>query len=103
MKKLLTVISSICIVAAGAATTLAASGQELFNRHCVACHKDGGNIVNPKRTLKKTDLAQNGIKDSQGFVKYLRNPGAAMTRFDQKALPDKDAKAIAEYVLKTFK
>ena len=33
----------------------------------------------------------------------MRNPGEGMTKFDAKTISDKDAKAIAEYVLKTFK
>jgi cytochrome c6 len=33
----------------------------------------------------------------------MRAPEAGMTKFDKKTIPDKDAKAIAEYVLKTFK
>jgi cytochrome c6 len=33
----------------------------------------------------------------------MRNPGPGMTKFDKKEISDKEAKAIAEYVLKTFK
>jgi cytochrome c6 len=33
----------------------------------------------------------------------MRNPGPGMTKFDEKTLPQKDAKAIAEYIHKTFK
>jgi cytochrome c6 len=55
------------------------------------------------KTLKKADLAKNKIKSEADLVKYLRNPGPGMTKFDAKALPDKDAKEVAEYVLKTFK
>jgi cytochrome c6 len=36
-------------------------------------------------------------------VKTMRNPGPGMTAFDAKTISDQDAKAIAEYVLKTFK
>jgi cytochrome c6 len=32
----------------------------------------------------------------------MRNPGPGMTAFDEKTIPDTDAKEIAEYVLKTF-
>lgn len=103
MKKQHAIIASIIIVACGAATSFAATGEELFKQHCVACHKDGGNIINPKRTLNKKDLAQEGIKNAQGIVKYMRKPGPGMTKFDQATLSDKDAKAIADYVLKTFK
>lgn len=103
MKKMLTVIVSTVFIAGGATTSLAASGQELFNLHCASCHKDGGNIINPKRTLSKKAMAEEGIKNAQGVVKFMRNPGPGMTKFDKATLPDKDAKAIAEYILKTFK
>jgi cytochrome c6 len=103
MKKLLTMTASTMLIAAGAATVLAATGQELFKQHCAVCHPDGGNIIKPKLTLQKKNLEQQGIKDWKGIVKNMRNPGAGMTKFDEKTIPDKDAKAIAEYVLKTFK
>lgn len=103
MKKQHAIIASIIIVACGAATSFAATGEELFKQHCASCHKDGGNIINPKRTLSKKAMAQEGIKNAQGVVKFMRNPGPGMTKFDKNTLPDKDAKAIADYILKTFK
>lgn len=84
-------------------SALAASGEALFKQHCEVCHPDGGNTVNPQRTLHKKDLDQQGIKNWEGIVKNMRNPGPGMTAFDAKTISDKDAKAIAEYVLKTFK
>ena len=103
MKKMLTIIATAVSVFAGAAIALAASGEELFKQHCAVCHPGGGNIIKPQHTLQKKHLEQQGIKNWQGIVKTLRNPGPGMTKFDEKTLPDKDAKAIAEYVLKTFK
>ena len=85
--------------AAGAAT----SGEELFKLHCAACHPDGGNIINPKKTLKKADREANGVKGTKDIIGLMRKPGPGMTAFDAKTIPDKDARAIAEYVLKTFK
>jgi cytochrome c6 len=74
-----------------------------FEEHCASCHKDGGNIVNPKKTLSKKDREANGVKSTADIVKLMRNPGPGMTKFDEKAVPDKEAKAIANYVIKTFK
>jgi cytochrome c6 len=74
-----------------------------FEEHCAACHKDGGNIVNPKKTLSKKDREANGVKSAADIVKLMRNPGPGMTKFDEKTVPDKEAKAIANYVVKTFK
>jgi cytochrome c6 len=78
-------------------------GGAIFKEKCAMCHPDGGNIMKADKTLKKADLAKNKIKSDADLVKYLRNPGPGMTKFDAKALPDKDAKEVAEYVLKTFK
>lgn len=78
-------------------------GEKAFVEHCAVCHKDGGNIVNPVKTLQKKSLAANGIGTPNDIVKNMRNPGPAMTRFDKEAIDDKTAQSIAEYILKTFK
>lgn len=103
MKKQLVFTSAALIMALAASTSFAASGEELFKQHCAVCHPEGGNIIKPSNTLHKKDLAKNGVKGWQGVVKYMRKPGEGMTTFDKKTVSDKDAKAIAEYVLKTFK
>ncbi len=81
----------------------AKSGEAMFKEHCAVCHPDGGNIVTPGKTLHKKDFNANNIKKPEDIVKTMRKPGPGMTAFDQKTITDKDAKAIAEYVLKTFK
>jgi cytochrome c6 len=79
------------------------SGEALFKEHCALCHPDGSNIVNPKKTLHKKDLDANNIKSKDDIVKIMRKPGPGMNTFDAKIISDKDAKEIAEYVLKTFR
>ena len=78
-------------------------GAKEFNEHCAACHPDGGNIINAKKTLKKADLAANKLAKVNDIVKYMRNPGPGMTKFDEKTIDAKEAKAIAEFILKSFK
>jgi cytochrome c6 len=78
------------------------SGGSLFKEHCSLCHPDGGNIVNPKKTLHNKDLEANNIKSKDDIVKLMRKPGPGMTTFDVKIIPDKDAREIAEYIMKTF-
>ncbi|MCL5023678.1 MAG: c-type cytochrome [Nitrospirae bacterium] len=80
----------------------AKDGEALFKQHCSPCHPDGGNTVNPQKTLHKKDREANGVKSAPDIIGKMRNPGPGMTKFDEKTLPDKDAQAIAEYVLKTF-
>ena len=78
-------------------------GKKEFEEHCAVCHKDGGNTVNPAKTLSKKDLEANGVKSAKDIVGKMRKPGTGMTPFDKKTISDKEAKAIAEYILKTFK
>ena len=79
------------------------TGEAEFKKHCAVCHPEGGNIVNPKKTLHKKDLDANKIKTPADIIKTMRNPGQGMNKFDEKTVPDTDAKAVAEYILKKFK
>jgi cytochrome c6 len=74
-----------------------------FEKHCAVCHPGGTNIVNKEKPLNKVALKKNGIKSWKDIVAKMRNPEPGMTKFDKKEISDKEAKAIAEYVLKTFK
>ncbi len=102
-------ILSVLIVLGLAVTAVSArdaaktkSGEELFKTNCV-CHPDGGNIVNPSKTLHKKDREANGVKKVADVIARMRNPGPGMTRFDQSTIPDRDARKIADYIFKTFK
>ncbi len=102
MKKQLILTVGAVTLALAASTLFAATGEELFKQNCAACHPDGGNVINQKHTLHKNHLEKEGIKNWKGIVKSMRSPGPGMTRFDAKTISDKDARAIAEYILKTF-
>jgi cytochrome c6 len=108
MKKTLLVSSAIAaavfVVSGGVAAQPAAknAGEAEFKEHCAVCHPNGGNIVNAKKTLFKAGREANNIKTAADIVKNMRNPGPGMTKFDEKTLSNKDAQAIAEYILKAF-
>lgn len=85
------------------ASTYAINGEAKFKEHCTSCHADGGNIIKADKTLSRKDREKNGVKTSKDIVKLMRKPGEGMTTFDKKTISDKEAKAIAEYILKTFK
>ncbi len=78
-------------------------GAKEFKEHCAVCHPNGGNTINPKKTLSKKDREANGVKTEKDIIKNMRNPGPGMQKFDTKTVSDKEAKAIADYILKTFK
>jgi cytochrome c6 len=85
-----------------AAETGSTAGADLFEQHCAVCHSGGGNIVNKQKTLYKDVRESNGIKSTDDIIKIMRNPGPGMSAFDKTAISDKDAKEIADYILKTF-
>ena len=55
-------------------------GAALFQKHCVACHPDGGNIINPANTLKKiTPLVTVGAAPAAAATAPVTTP-ARMTK-----------------------
>ena len=110
MKKVLTVavamLSLSVLATPGFADTK--KGEKIdakheFEEHCASCHPKGGNIVNAKKTLDKKSLTASGIKTDKDIIAKMRNPGPGMTKFDEKVISNPEAKAIAGYILKTFK
>ena len=98
MKKgiILATLALSATMMASAASAAPADGEAIFKAKCASCHPDGGNIMNPKQTLK-------GMKDSKKIVSKIRKGGGGMTAFDAKAISDADAKKVAAYIIKTFK
>ena len=93
----------LCRAVPAEAAAEASPGEQAFVKNCAVCHPKGGNIINPAKTLDKKALAANGIREPADILGKMRNPGPGMTRFDEKAIPDGTARAIADYILKTFK
>lgn len=106
MKKIVTfalTLPATCLLLSITNTVQAATtGKDLFTQHCSACHSDGGNIINPQKSLHKTDREENKVNTVEVIIGKMRNPGPGMSKFDTNFLPDADAKVIAEYILKTF-
>lgn len=90
-------------VACGQNPEVVSGGEGLFKQYCQACHPNGKNIINPAKTLYAQDLKKNNRETPEAIVQIIRKAPAGMTSFDDKALPDKDAEAIARYILQTFK
>ncbi|MBK5274104.1 MAG: c-type cytochrome [Desulfuromonadales bacterium] len=78
-------------------------GEALFKQYCAACHPNGGNVSDPDRPLYGSVLKARHIRTPEDIVRIMRRPLSRMIRFDVSTLSDKDAHAIAMYVLKTFK
>ncbi|MDH4099636.1 MAG: c-type cytochrome [Nitrospirota bacterium] len=101
MKKITAVIAAAFLVSS-VSVALASNGEEVFNKNCKACHANGGNIANPKKTLKKADMDANNLKTVDDVVKLIRNATKPMPSYDASKISDADAKAVSEYILKTF-
>jgi cytochrome c6 len=80
------------------------SGKTLFEKHCALCHRDGGNVVNPRKTLKKKDLDASGLKSTDALVGYMMNPGVGMPKLvhEDREITKVQAQGIATYILETF-
>jgi mono/diheme cytochrome c family protein len=89
--------------ASPAASEQGSDGEVLFKQQCAPCHPGGGNLVTPKKPLSRKSLQADQITKPEDIVNIMRNPGPGMNRFDESAIPEKEAMAIAEYILKTFK
>jgi cytochrome c6 len=96
MKKSIILATLVLSTALLVSAASAADGEVTFKAKCASCHPDGGNIINPKETLK-------GMKDSKKIVSKVRKGGGGMPAFDAKAISDADAKQLADYIIKTFK
>lgn len=78
------------------------SGETLFKQFCSNCHPDGGNASDPERTLHGGALRKHHINKPEDIINIMRNPLSRMIRFDKTTLPDRDARAIAEYILEAY-
>ena len=87
------------------------TGEILFKANCASCHPQGGNILNPKKTLSRKDREANNITSAADIINKMRNPGpvpthpqewAGMKMFDKDKISDDEAQKIAEYILTTF-
>lgn len=97
------VVCVLAIISSAQVGSAEDKGEALFKQNCAVCHPDGGNIINPQKTLHKKDFEKNNIKSPDDVVKTMRNPGPGMTKFDANTIPDAQAKEIAQYIFKTYK
>jgi cytochrome c6 len=95
--------SALYVAGCSARASTELSGEANFKKYCQACHPNGGNVLRPTKNLSKAVRERNGIMTADDIVKLMRKPGADMTTYDEKVLPDENARSIAEYVVETFK
>jgi mono/diheme cytochrome c family protein len=71
----------------------AATGESLFNANCVACHKAGGNMINPKKPV----IGSTMLASKKTFKTYLLKPSGAMPPAPKIANDDADLAALYDY------
>jgi cytochrome c6 len=74
------------------------SANDVFDKYCSSCHNNGGNIMNPKKTLSKQDLADNGVNSISSISSLVSSGKTPMPAFG-KQLSDKEIASVAKYVL----
>ena len=94
---------SLLLVMTCSAAGKTIDGKAEFEARCSGCHPDGGNTINPAKSLRKMSREANGIKSVRDIVRKMRKPGPGMKQYDRDELSDAKAKAIAQYIIKTFK
>ena len=75
------------------------SGKELFNINCLACHKNGQNVIIPEKNLKYETLEENGMNNIDSIMYQIINGKNGMPAFGGR-LKDLEIEEIAQYVLK---
>eukprot|EP00238_Polyblepharides_amylifera_P001336 CAMPEP_0196571606 /NCGR_PEP_ID=MMETSP1081-20130531/1767_1 /TAXON_ID=36882 /ORGANISM="Pyramimonas amylifera, Strain CCMP720" /LENGTH=100 /DNA_ID=CAMNT_0041888623 /DNA_START=274 /DNA_END=576 /DNA_ORIENTATION=+ len=81
----------------------------IFQKSCAGCHAGGGNVLNPSRTLSKSDLSSAGLFDADGIydITYKgkgKMPGYGIGCAPKGActfaarLDDDTIRSLAEYV-----
>ncbi len=74
------------------------SANEVFSKYCSSCHSKGGNIMNPKKTLSKKDLAANGV-DNIGSISALITSGKPPMPAFGTSLSNDEIAGVAKYVM----
>jgi len=75
------------------------TGRKLFSLNCIACHKNGQNLIIPEKNLKKEALEANGMNTIDAIIYQVLNGKNGMPAFGGR-LSEKEIEEIAKYVLK---
>lgn len=84
-------------------------GKAIFQKACIGCHYEGGNVLQSGATLTARDLERNGVATEENIFKITYNGKGRMPGFGEKCTPkgqctfgprlsDEDIHLLAEYV-----
>ena len=74
-----------------------AEGAAIFERHCVGCHINGGNIIRRGKTLKMAALERNGVASPEAIAAIARDGIGRMSGYGD-VLQDGEDQQVAEWI-----
>jgi len=93
-KRLILALSIACLLMIAGS----AGANEVFDQNCAACHKDGGNIMNPNKTLSKESLEQSGMNSVDAVKQRVSEGKAPMPAF-KGTLTDAQIDEVSAFVI----
>ena len=81
----------------GVATSGAALGAKIFQKHCTACHDGGNNTIESEKTLKAEALKKFGFNGVPDIKNRVEN-GAGVMPVYKDILKPNEIDAVANYV-----
>ncbi|MCD2451244.1 c-type cytochrome [Methylicorpusculum oleiharenae] len=91
-------LATLTLTASAAVFSGAVSANEVFDKNCASCHKGGGNIMNPAKTLMKDSLDKNGVATVDAVKAIVTNGKAPMPAF-KASLDEKQIESVSAYVI----
>eukprot|EP01018_Ginkgo_biloba_P028347 Gb_34593 [translate_table: standard] len=104
-------IISITVLSGGVSLAMLTSqqGGALFQKACIGCHYEGGNILQPGATLTRGDLERNGVATVENIFNITYYGKGRMPGFGENCTPkgqctfgprlsDEDIHLLAEFV-----
>ena len=73
-------------------------GKTLFIKNCIACHKNGTNVIIPEKNLKQLTLEANGIYSKDAIIYEILNGKNGMPAFGGR-LKEEEIETIATYII----
>jgi cytochrome c6 len=101
MKRILSVLLlgvAIFTFAFNSPALAAVTGAQIFKANCAQCHAGGKNLVNARKTLKKSDLDKYSMNSLDAIVNQVTKGKGAMPAFRGRLSADK-IQSVAAYVL----
>ncbi|WP_026097484.1 c-type cytochrome [Baaleninema simplex] len=74
------------------------NGEAIFDRYCVGCHVNGGNIIRRGKTLKQRTLRRYGRDTPEAIAELVKNGKNNMSAYGDR-LSDEEIADVTAYVL----